>query len=364
MSDKIWLNLLHFTMRRGLESLWHEKPPRYVKDDNQIRVLQTTFPNFVVSSLTQGGKGVEGLHGPFPVKHVPELSALVQLFYLAGVESSKSHHADSSNYLYVLVIYQDSVLDGLLNPDVIARIESIIMQWARSEVKTKNQLSKKHFKSLKKQLGKLYEEIEERGKHALQEQIARNSLATVLLQVNELLSRKQHHLLVYVYFIEKMLSDLIPLIYTSLVKTKQHHSTRIQFNPASDEGFLDLGSIMLRVRGLDDGQHVLRCLQEFREEKEATAHLVFFTKEKKIKSFVKSYIEAKLPASLHENVYLFLTFRKDSDIVKCRELLTSKLGESTPSIIPLTLSGERTMPLELIQSLADNLIEIAVLTTS
>ncbi len=363
MTERIWLNLLHFTMRRGLESLWCEKPRKYVRNDNQLRVIQTTFPNFVVSSLTQGGTGVEGLHGPFPVKSIPELSALVQLFYLAGDES-ETIHTDKSNHLYVLIIYQESVLDGLLNPDIIARIESIILQWARSEVKTKSHLNKKRFKSLRQQLEALYAEIEESGKQALQEEIARTSLATVLLQVNELLLRKNNHLLVQVYFTNKMLSNLIPLIYVALVKENKHFTTKILFDPLNDEGFLDLGHVVLNVKGYDSIRRVITALRGATGGNVVAAHLIFYPSTKNVKSFLKTYLEADLPTELHENVYFFLSFKKDGDVIKYRDMLASKLNDAAPSIIPLTVSDGRSLSLDLIQSLADNLIEIAVLTTS
>ncbi len=366
MADKLWLNLLHFTSHRGLESLWYEKPREYVKNETQKRVLVSTFPNFVVGSLTQGGIGLEGLHGPFPVKGLEGLSALVHLFYLVGKSNKDKKVAfsrDKTENLFILVIYQESIMDGLLSPDVLARIESIVVQWAQSEVKTKDRLNRKHFKSLKKQLDELYEEIEESGKIALQEEIARKTLANVLVQANVLLAQKNQTIRVFLHYGKDLLTDLVPLIYASLVKDNQHRGIKITFDPQKDEGYLDFGNLVLKTHGNLDMKSPFSFLHKANMLDQKILHLIFLDIDqvKKVKSLVTNYVNLGLPQDLHENVYLFAAFKKESDLRKCRDMFIERLGEVIPRIIPLSMvSSAGTRQLEVFQVIADNLIEIIV----
>ncbi len=155
MNTRTWLQLCHFSAAHGIQEAWHStNRPQFISNssDKNEHKLMTMFPNFACSIIVQGHEVMEGLHGPFVVRDLPDTAAFVHTFILPGKYSILGEREN----IFFLILYMNVDTAFLIDNQIRNKLNQILKQWSKSFLDDQ-QLNEKEMIQLQKTLDRFFQ---------------------------------------------------------------------------------------------------------------------------------------------------------------------------------------------------------------
>ncbi len=345
MAIKISLQVLGFSPKQGLVSLYEDDFTSIVKDPSQEVVLSSLFPNYILGVVTQGGAGITGLHGPFTVGKIPNLLALAYVFFTKR-KSSDSQEEDFG----LLICYYDSTLDQYITPTTRQQISSALEGW-KSEILTKETITEQDVKRLRKMLIDIFQQAQSEMVKALLQRGVGTTLANSLIQVNSILTERKKSLKLAIFSENQILDILNPLIFTALFEMQQLHKANFVYSPTSASS-INFGNFELSYFPYVKVQVL----------EHTDVYIFAFPPRKDIQKYFTKFVEFHDWSNFHYPTY-FLLDSRGIDLLELEKTLVKvkkKNKRFDGKIIPVEFSLKDEQSIMSYHIIANLLVEIAL----
>ncbi len=129
MITRVWLQLCHFSATYGIQHLWHSTDfHNFISNPKDKSKLLTVFPNFACSIIVQGHETTEGLHGPFTVRDVFNVTSYVHVFTIHNNDPD----LPESESIFFLILYMSNDTAQLIDNHVRERLNHLLQDWSKS----------------------------------------------------------------------------------------------------------------------------------------------------------------------------------------------------------------------------------------